>query len=330
MQSENGNLKTQGKNLYLKKLLQSPVAGAMIAFILVFIIMSVSGKSTFLSGNNMMNIIRQGAVLSIVAIGQTFVIITGGIDLSVAPLISLSTVITASLITNSNVNWGLACLAALAACAALGVVNGILISYVKIPPIIATLATSMAIQGISLLYSKGYGINLPTGHPLFKLIARGKVAGFPVSGIFMIILYIVTFIILRYTKLGRVTYGLGGNSEAVYLSGISVTKYKIAVYTISAAMAGLAGIVLTGRINSGHPYNGDGMDMNSIAAVVLGGASVAGGTGVIEGTLIGVFILTMIENGLNMINMNVYLQMMIKGLIIVASIGLGSIRENKK
>lgn len=330
MQSESGIGKTQVKNLYIKKLLQSPVAGALIAFILVFIIMSVTGKSTFLSGNNMMNIIRQGAVLSVVAIGQSFVIISGGIDLSVAPLISLSTVITASLITNSNVNWGIAALAAIAACGALGLINGILISYVKIPPIIATLATSMAIQGISLLYSKGYGINLPAGHPLFKLIARGKVAGFPVSGIFMILLYLAAFIVLRYTKFGRVTYGLGGNTEAVYLSGISVTKYKILVYTISAAMAGLAGIVLTGRINSGHPYNGDGMDMNSIAAVVLGGASVAGGTGVIEGTLIGVFILTMIENGLNMINMNVYLQMMIKGLIIVASIGLGSIRENKK
>ena len=130
--------------------------------------------------------------------------------------------------------------------------------------------------------------------------------------------------------MGRGTYGIGGNAEAVRLSGISLNKYSIYIYTISGFTAGVAGILLTGRLNCGHPYNGEAMDLNSIAAVVLGGSSVSGGIGSIWGTLIGVFILTMIENGLNMMNMNPYLQQMVKGLIIVIAVGFGSLRERKK
>ena len=167
---------------------------------------------------------NQGAVLSIVAIGQTFVIITGGIDLSVAPLISLSTVVAASLITDHGLGWGWAVMLAVLVCMACGYFNGVLITFVNIPPIIATLATTMAYQGMCLLYTKGYGINLPSGNGLTAFLGRGKFLGIPVAGYVMVIVYLFFYMVLKYTKLGRVTYGLGGNSEAVRLSGISITK----------------------------------------------------------------------------------------------------------
>lgn len=312
-----------------KRAKQSPLLGAVVAFFAVVIVMSIA-SDTFLTAGNLTNLVRQGAVLSIVAIGQTFVIITGGIDLSVAPLISLSTVLTASLITDHGMGWGAAVILAILACMLCGCFNGALITFVNIPPIIATLATTMAYQGLCLLYTKGYGINLPSGNGLTAFLGRGKLLGIPVAGLVMIVIYLVFYVVLKYTKLGRVTYGLGGNSDAVRLSGISIARYKMEIYALSGMLAGLAGVVLTARLNGGHSYNGEGFDMDSIAASVLGGVSVAGGTGSIWGTFFGVFILTMITNGLNMVNMNTYVQMMIKGLIIVAAIGFGSIRNKKK
>lgn len=312
-----------------KKLKQSSIVGALAAFVVVVIVMSVA-SDTFFTANNLTNLIRQGAVLSVVAIAQSLVIITGGIDLSVAPVISLSTVLTASLITDWGVNWVLAALIAIVACMVCGTLNGTLVTFVKIPPIIATLATAMAYQGLCLLYTKGYGINLPAENGLTTIIGRGKLLGIPVSGYIIVVIYAIFLIVMKYTMTGRVTYGLGGNSEAVYLSGVSVNKYRVRVYMLSGMLAGIAGVMLTARLNGGHPYNGEGFDMDSVAAAVLGGISVAGGTGSLGGTLLGVFILTMITNGLNMINMNTYVQMMIKGLIIVLAIGFGCMRSKKK
>lgn len=329
MQS-NTSEKGMKNNKFWNSLKQSPILGAIVALILVVVVMTITGGGTFMSSSNMINIVRQSAVLSIVAIGQTFVIISGGIDLSVAPLVSLSSIVVSFNIVNNEMSWGLAIILAVAVCAALGLFNGVLITFVKIPPIIATLATTMAFQGLCLLYSQGYGVNLPSGNAMTAILGRGTVGGFPIAGIFMIAMYVLFYFILRYTSLGRITYGLGGNAEAVHLSGINTSKYRMTIYGLSGMMSGIAGIMLAARLNSGHPYNGEGLDMNSIAAVVLGGATVSGGTGMLWGTLLGVFILTMIENGLNMINMNPYLQMMVKGLIIIGAIGLGSLRERKK
>ena len=312
-----------------KKLKQSSILGALVAFVVVVIVMSVA-SNTFFTKNNLTNLIRQGAVLSVVAIAQSLVIITGGIDLSVAPVVSLSTVLTASLITDHGMNWVLAALIAIVACMLCGTINGVLVTFVKIPPIIATLATSMAYQGLCLLYTKGYGINLPAENGLTALIGRGKLLGIPVSGYIIVVIYAIFLVVMKYTMTGRVTYGLGGNSEAVYLSGVSTNKYRVRVYLLSGMLAGIAGVMLTARLNGGHPYNGEGFDMDSVASSVLGGISVAGGTGSLGGTLLGVFILTMITNGLNMINMNTYVQMMIKGLIIVLAIGFGCMRSKKK
>ena len=306
----------------------SSVFSAVVAFVIVIIVMSIASP-TFLTASNLTNLISQGAVLAVVTIGQTFVIITGGIDLSVAPLISLSTVLTASMIAQYNLPWGVAALIAVIACIACGLINGILITFVKIPPIIATLSTSMAYQELCLLYSQGYGINLPAGNSMTELLSYERWLGIPVAGFIVLALYIIFYVVLKYTKTGRVTYGLGGSKEAVYLSGIRSNIYSIKVYIISGLLSGIAGVLLTARLNSGHPYNGDGFDMDSIAASVLGGVSVAGGIGNIWGSLIGVFTLTIITNGLNMINLNTYVQMMIKGLIIVAAIGIGGIRQNK-
>ncbi len=311
-----------------RRLQQASLSGVVMAFIVVIVVMSIT-STTFFTARNLTNLIRQSAVLSIVAIGQTMVIISGGIDLSVAPIISLSTVLTASFISNNNMNWVLSASIAIIVCALCGLLNGTIITFLKIPPIIATLATSMAYQGFCLLFTKGYGINLPLNNGLTDLLGRGKILGFPISGIVMIGVYILFYLILKFTKVGRVIYGLGGSAEAVRLSGISIEKYKLITYIVSGIMAGFAGVLLTGRLNGGHSYNGAGFDMDSIAAAVLGGVSVTGGIGNSWGTLLGVLILTMITNGLNMINMNTYVQMMIKGLIIVAAIGFGSTRKRR-
>lgn len=333
MQSNNAmSTKNQGnrrKNI-MDTLRGSITAGAIIAFIIVMLVMIVFGKGRFFTRSNLMNVLRQGVVLSIVAVGQTFVIINGGIDLSVASLVSTGSVIVAKFIVTYQMNWILGFAVAVLVCAALGALNGLLITTINMPPIIATLATAMAFEGMNLLYTKGYGINLPTGHPLSAIFGRGNFIGIPISAFLMVLIYLLFYFILRYTTLGRVTYGLGGNEHAVYLSGVSVKKYRILVYMISGLMAGFAGVILAGRVNTGHPHNGSSMDMESISAAVLGGASVAGGIGSLWGTLIGVFTLTIIDNGLNMMKINPYLQMMVKGLIIVAAISFSSLREKKR
>ena len=184
-------------------------------------------------------------------------------------------------------------------------------------------------SGIAWTISRGYGINLPRDS-LLRYLGSGKIWVIPVSLIVVIIFYGLTHFILQRTRFGRITYGVGGNAEAVYLSGISVNKYKLFIYMAAGLFAALASIFVTARVMVGHPNGGSGMELDSIAATVLGGTSIFGGVGNIWGTLVGVLTMTVIINGLNLLNINPYIQIIVKGLVLAAAVSISSIRTTKR
>ncbi|MCZ7554211.1 MAG: ABC transporter permease [Anaerolineales bacterium] len=257
------------------------LGSVLIATILLIIIFSILSPY-FLTLNNFVNIFRQSAPLAMVAVGITIVIISGGIDLSIASSISLCSVILAMLIKNTDVPLFFSVILVFILGILLGLFNGFLITLLKIPPIIATLATAMTFSGIAFTITQGYSINLPADNAI-RYLGSGKIWLIPVSIILVVIIYFVIQWILQNTGFGRLIYGLGGNVEAVYLSGISVRKYTLIIYMICGFFAAFASILLTARVANGHPNNGGGMEMDAIAATVLGGTSIYGGVGSVWG-----------------------------------------------
>lgn len=301
---------------------------ALLAMILLIIVLSFLSPYFFSLGN-FTNIFRQSAPLAMVALGITIVIISGGIDLSVASNISLNNVILAMLIMKFGVQLPFAIILVFLLGIALGLFNGFLVTILKIPPIIATLSTWISFSGIAFTITQGYSINLHPQNPI-KYLGSGTIWLIPVSIILVVIVYFITQLILQNTGFGRITYGLGGNVEAVYLSGISVRKYTLIIYMVSGFFAACASILLTARVMNGHPNGGGGMELDAIAAAVLGGTSIFGGVGNVWGTLVGVLTMTIIINGLNLLNINPYIQVIVKGLVLAAAVGVSSIRTIKR
>ena len=304
------------------------VGSVLLATILLIIVFSILSPY-FLTVQNFVNIFRQSAPLAIVALGITIVIISGGIDLSVASNISLTSVILAMLLEKYGVSLPLAVILVFILGIALGLFNGFLITVLKIPAIIATLATAMTFSGIAFTITQGYSINLPVESAV-KYLGSGKIWLIPVSIILVVIVYFLVQLILQHTGFGRITYGLGGNVEAVYLSGISVRKYTYIIYMVCGFFAAFASVLLTARVANGHPNNGGGMELDAIAAAVLGGTSIYGGVGNVWGTLVGVLTMTIILNGLNLLNINPYIQVIVKGLVLAAAVAVSSIRTAKR
>jgi len=304
------------------------VGNVLLATILLIIVFSILSPY-FLTVQNFVNIFRQSAPLAIVALGITIVIISGGIDLSVASNISLCSVILAMLLEKFGVSLPLAIILVFILGIALGLFNGFLITVLKIPAIIATLATAMTFSGIAFTITQGYSINLPVESAI-KYLGSGKIWLIPVSIILVVIVYFLVQMILQHTGFGRIIYGLGGNMEAVYLSGISVRKYTYIIYMVCGFFAAFASVLLTARVANGHPNNGGGMELDAIAAAVLGGTSIYGGVGNVWGTLVGVLTMTIILNGLNLLNINPYIQVIVKGLVLAAAVAVSSIRTAKR
>ncbi|MBC7333141.1 MAG: ABC transporter permease [Actinobacteria bacterium] len=300
----------------------TPEIGALIALAIISLVLTFLTKY-FFTLSNFINLIRQVSIIGIAGVGATFVIISGGIDLSIGSMISFLVVLLASFIQNYGISSPVAFLFVLLIGATLGLVNGIMIAFLRMPPIIATLSTWIAYKGAALVYSGGYAIPL-IGK--FEILGRGFLGPIPVPSIIMIGVTIVGFIILKYTMLGRVIYGLGGNEEAVYLSGISVKKYRLIIYMISGITAGVASGVMASRLASGQPMSGDGVELDVIAAAVLGGTNIFGGSGSVWGTIVGAFILTVIGNGLNLLNVNPYGQFIAKGAILAFAVAINSIK----
>lgn len=299
----------------LKKLWSNkPLVGLIIFVVAVSIL-----NPRFLSQANILNVLRQMSINSIIAIGMTFVILTGGIDLSVGSILAICGAVMASLL-NSGYNAGIALIITLALGLVFGIVNGFFVAKMKLQAFIVTLVTMTFLRGATLVYTDGKPITVDDGGVLFENIGEGYLFGIPVPIYIMIILFIGGYYILKHTKFGRYTYAIGGNEEATKLSGINVDKVKIWVYGICGMLSALAGVILTSRLYSAQPTAGSGYELDAIAAVVLGGTSLSGGVGKIKGTALGAIIIGVLGNALNLLNVSSYYQMMIKAAVILVAV----------
>lgn len=306
-----------------EKWLHHPAVLPFIGFAILFLLMSGFNDS-FLTVNNLTNVARQVSINAIIAVGMTCAILTGGIDLSVGPVMALSGSIAAGLMLG-GLPIPLAMLAALLIGTLFGLANGACIAYLRMPPIIVTLASMGIARGLALLYTGGYPISgLPEA---FSFFGRGTVLGIQVPILIMAGVYVLAWLMLNHLPFGRYVYAIGGNEEAARLSGIRVSRYKVLVYVVSGLTAALAGLVLTSRLMSGQPNAGEGFELDAIAAVVLGGAAISGGRGAIIGTLVGAMMLGVLNNGLNLMSVSPYIQNVVKGGIILAAIYLSSSRR---
>jgi len=296
----------------LKKAKEYPAIFGFISLVIFFALLS----DRFLSLSNFINVFRQVSIQAIIAFGMTLVIISGGIDLSVGSIFALSAVIMASVIKGGSVFLGI--LAALAVGAFFGSINGFIIAKGKIQPFIVTLATMAIARSLTLVYTEGMPI---TGFPYsFRFIGRGEILGIPVPIVIMFGIFAIIWYISMYTKLGLYTYAIGGNETAAKLSGVKVDKYKVIIYMLSGLLSAIAAIILTSRLNSAQPTFGTGYELDAIAAVVLGGASLAGGKGTVIGTLFGALIMGILNNGLNLLNVSPFYQQAVKGIVILIAV----------
>jgi ribose transport system permease protein len=278
----------------------------------------------FFSINNILTVATQTAVIAIIAIGQTYVMITGGIDLSIGSNIAFSGMISAIGMKN-GIPIHLSILVGLLSGSFVGFINGMLVVYGKLPPFIVTLGTMTAVRGISLTLTQGIPISgLPKG---FTIYGSGNTFGIPNPVIIMIILVIIFGFVLAKTKLGRYIYALGSNYEATRLSGINTRKVLISVYTFSGLLAAFAGLIMAARIISAQPAAGDGYELDAVASSVIGGTSTLGGEGTIAGTFIGAFVIGILRNGLNLVGVSPFIQKIVIGIVIVSAVWLDRARR---
>jgi ribose transport system permease protein len=287
----------------------------------------------FLKASNLLNIANQIAVIAILAVGMTLVIITGGIDLSVGSLIALSAVVAARLIRDvaggeqaGPFGMVLACVAGVAVCAAVGAFSGSMVAHFAIPPFIVTLAMMLVASGIAYIMAHGQSVyQIPD---TFIWLGRGAdLFGIPNAVVLMLVLYLAAHVLMTRFPLGRYIYAVGGNIEAARLSGVRVGRVLVFVYTACGALAGLGGIVLASQLKSGSPTYGLMYELYTIAAVVVGGTSLSGGEGKILGTLIGAFIIAVIQNGMNLTGVESYTQKVVLGLVILGAVLLDQLKR---
>ncbi|MBF0774782.1 ribose ABC transporter permease [Mammaliicoccus sciuri] len=289
-----------------------------IGLILLIVVISIM-NSAFLDLSNLLNLLRQVSINGLIAFGMTFVILTGGIDLSVGSILALSSAFTAILIT-SGLDPIVALIVGVLGGFLLGVFNGVLVTFGSMAPFIATLATMTIFRGLTLVVTDGNPITNLGDSYMFQLFGKGYFFGIPVPAVTMIIVFIILAIILQKTTFGRHTYAIGGNEVASKISGIKVNRVKILIYGISGLMSALAGAILTSRLNSAQPTAGTSYELDAIAAVVLGGTSLTGGKGRIIGTFIGVLIIGVLNNGLNLLGVSSFYQQVVKGIVILIAV----------
>ncbi|MHB8971214.1 MAG: ABC transporter permease [Pirellulaceae bacterium] len=297
--------------------------GIFLGFSCVILVLSICEPS-FLTAHNLTNVMRQTSVIGIMAVGMTFVILTAGIDLSVGSILALTGVVCASL-----EHRGLPIVAVVAATlvlgAVIGTVNGVVTTQGKVTPFVVTLGTMSVARGLSHIYTNGQPISgFGTS---FRFLGSGEVFNIPVPIILCAVSVLIAAVILRHTVLGRYTYAIGGNEEAARLSGIRVDFYKTSAYAICGLTSALGAIVLTSRLNAAESIAGMGYELDVIASVVIGGTSLQGGRGSVWGTLLGALLIGTINNGMNLLMISSYYQLVVKGVIIVAAVLLDRLRE---
>jgi ribose transport system permease protein len=297
--------------------------GIVIAFIIICILMTILSP-VFLTVTNILNVVRQSSIFGVMAIGMTFVILTGGIDLSVGSILAVAGAIAAGMLKGGA---GIVPVVLLALIIGIGcgLANGLLITLGRIAPFVVTLGMMSIARSLTLIYTKGYPISGFTG--AFRFIGGGDLVAIPFPIIVFILTVVVAWLILTQTRLGRYTYAIGGNEETVKLSGINADFYKTIVYVISGITAAMSALILTSRLNSAEPVAGQGYELDVIAAVVIGGTSLNGGRGSVWGTLIGALLIGVINNGMNLLGISPYFQLLVKGLIIIGAVLLDRLRQ---
>ncbi len=276
-------------------------------------------KSIIHEPNNILNLLRQTSINALIAFGMTFIILTGGIDLSVGSILALSSALMAGMMV-SGLDPILAILVGILLGAIMGVINGILVSKGKMAPFIVTLATMTIFRGLTLVYTDGKPITGIGDSVMFQMLGRGYFLGVPVPAVVMVIAFLILWFLLHKTSFGRKTYAIGGNERASRISGIKVDRVKVAIYGLAGTMAAIAGAILTSRLNSAQPTAGQSYEMDAIAAVVLGGTSLSGGKGRLFGTLVGVLIIGTLNNGMNLLGVSSFYQQVVKGAVILIAV----------
>jgi putative xylitol transport system permease protein/inositol transport system permease protein len=302
--------------------------GSLIALVLLITLMSVL-KSNFLSGTNIRNVFRIASINGLLAIGMTFVILTGGIDLSVGAIMGCAGMFSAYFAQNSLGHpWYLGVLVGLGMGLLIGLFNGVSISYLKVPAFVGTLGAMSIAKGMTFLLTNAKPI--PSLNATFKEIGGGEIGGFlPIPILIMGAVLLICFIVLYKTRYGRYVFAVGGNLNAAHASGIDTRKITCSVYMISGVLAALAGIITTARVTSGVTSTGDGYETNAIAMVVIGGTSLAGGRGRLWGTIVGILLLQCLTTGLDMLAVNAYYQLIIKGFVVIGAVMLDGLSSDR-
>lgn len=321
-----------------KSLVRSDAMQKLLAFgalIVLFVVFSVASPN-FFQFSNIVGILLATAVNGVLALGVTFIIVTGGIDLSVGTVMTLSAVMAGVFITFWGLPVPLGVLAALITGGLAGLANGLIITRMKIPPFIATLGMMMIARGLALVISGLTPIYFNDA-PAFTAIAMGSILGAVIPGfeipnavLILFLAAIVGGLILSKTVLGRYTFALGSNEEATRLSGVNVAVWKTAVYALGGLFSGLAGVLIAARLNSAQPSLGAGYELDAIAAVVIGGTSLSGGEGTILGTIIGAFIISTLTNGLRILSVPQEWQIVITGVIVITAVYLDILRRRQR
>ena len=322
----------------LQRLLFNPAARQkLLAFasLLALMVFFSAASSNFMQMDNMVSILQATAVNGVLAIACTFVIISGGIDLSVGTLMTFCAVMAGVVLTYWGLPLPLGILAALVFGALCGFTSGVLIAKLKIPPFIATLGMMMLLKGLSLVISGTKPIYF-NDTPDFPVISQESLIGYfipslpiPNAVLILFVTAIIASLVLNKTLLGRYTFALGSNEEAVRLSGVNVVFWKIVVYTVNGAICGIAGLLIASRLNSAQPALGQGYELDAIAAVVIGGTSLSGGMGTILGTIIGAFIMSVLTNGLRIMSVAQEWQTVVTGVIIILAVYADILRRGK-
>lgn len=301
--------------------------GNLLVIVLVMMVILSFATKNFLTTNNLRNLVRQTSVNGIIALGMTFVIISGGIDLSVGSIVGVSSIVISKLLVSGMPIFP-ALVLALLVCTFLGIIDGVIIYYGKVPPFIATLGMMQAARGIVMLLSSARMIaGLPKA---FTKFSQGIIIGLPSLFFVWLLVILITYVLTTKTVFGRNVFAFGSNIEAARLSGINVANVTISVYALCGLLSGLAGVLMTSRLGNGIPTAGQGYEMDAIASAVVGGASLSGGSGTIIGTVLGALLISVIQNGGNLLGINSFILQIIVGVLIVASVWIDQKRKANK
>ena len=295
-----------------------------VVVLMAFVISTMSPY--FLTVGNLSNLLKQVAIIAVLAGGQTLVILSGGIDLSVGSILALSAVTVGFLIEHGHAP-AVATLAGVVVGTLCGFVNGVVITKGRIAPFIATLGMMGVARGLSLVITKGVSYMVLV--PFFDFIGNGTVLGLPVPIVVVLVVFVLLHVLLRRTVFGRHTYAIGGNEHVSRLEGIRVDRHKIMIYTISGFLAAIAALIMIGRLASTPPHVAKGAELEAIAAVIIGGTSFTGGVGRVETTLIGALIMAMITNALNILGISSFWQQVFIGIVIIAAVWLDNLKRRR-